>query len=115
MMLCPSPEGLRVEAELCSWDSLGESEHRALSVVLAKASACLRYARCAVESARATVAATLPAQGIEEGLRTAIGGVLVGSRALARETNALLSPRIAGEVLRFFAADGERKRPTDRI
>ena len=115
VMLSTSPEGLRVEAELCSWDTLGESEHRALSIVLEKASACQRFARCAVGAARATVAATLPAQAVEAGLRTAIGGVLVGSRALAREASALLTPNIAGEVLRFFGADAERKMAPERI
>ena len=115
VMLSSSPEGLRVEAELCSWDTLGESEHRALSIVMDKASHSLRYARCAVDSARATVSATLSSRAIEAGLRTAVGGVLVGSRTLAREASALLAPTIANEVLRFFAADGERKMATDRI
>ena len=115
VMLSPSPEGLRVEAELCSWDTLGESEHRALSIVMEKASASLRYALCAVGAARATVSATLSAQAIEAGLRTAVGGVLVGSRTLAREASALLMPPVANEVLRFFAADGERKMDPERI
>ena len=115
VMVRPSPEGLRVEAELCSWDALGESERRALSVVLDKASVCLRFARCAVESARATVTATLPTQAIEAGLRTAVGSVLVGSRTLSREASTLLAPNVADEVLRFFGADGERKLASERI
>ena len=115
VLLSKSPEGLRVEAELCSWDTLGESERRALSIVMEKASASLRDASCTVEPTRVTVMATLPSREIETGLQSAIGGVLVGSRTLAREASALLSPTISNEVLRFFAADSERKRATDRI
>ncbi len=113
--LNPSPEGLRVEAELCSWDTLGESERRALSIVMQKASASLRDASCTVEPTRVTVMATLPSREIETGLQSAIGGVLVGCRALAREAIALLAPNIASEVLRFFGADAERKMAPERI
>ena len=110
VVVSTAPEGLRVEAELCSWDTLGETERQALSLVLEKASASLRGVRCAVEAGRATVTAT----AIETGLRAAIADVLVGSKALAREASALLAPATAGEVVRFFA-DGERKRAAERI
>ncbi len=103
--------GVRVQAVLVEWDEIGADERAALGLLLGRADAGLRFARCELTATQARVAALVEAKDVEASLADRVGGVAAGCRLLAREAGALLVPEAARAFLEFQGARGEKRPP----
>jgi hypothetical protein len=93
--ILPEAEGLRLSLVLADWDSLGETEERALARLLCRAQLGLRFGR------QALLAARVPGPLLEILLPHALAGLRAGAQLLGREAGALLVPEVAQVYLTF--------------
>jgi hypothetical protein len=100
-----TPTGVRVQATLAEWDEAGATEMAALSCVLTRAQAELRFARCELEAGVARAVALVEADHLEADLAHSVGAVAAAVCLLANEVGALLTLAVARRVLDFFGGE----------
>jgi hypothetical protein len=107
VVLARRDTGLHVEADLVSWDELGQPEKQALGELLARAEAGLTGVRFELRERQALVWAEVSASADERDVTDAVSRVETAARLLGREASALLNRDVAEVYLRFFGADRE--------
>lgn len=95
--------GTSVTAILAAGDELKEMQDNALAEFLCRSQLGLRGARCELDTHSARIVAWAATEKLEDELPSSLATVAVACRLLARETRALLCPKLARDYLVFHS------------